>query len=76
MDRCCAQSFVNKGFREGFKLAVFGDRHTCEACGQIYVLERVRERAPEPGTIGQFEFVVTDTEENTVAHYTWQPLTH
>jgi hypothetical protein len=34
----------------------------------------VQNRAPEPGAIGPFEFVVTTGD--TVAHYTWQPLTH
>lgn len=68
-------SFVEKGFREGFKLAAFGDRHACETCGQVYVLEQVRERAPLlPDTIGPYEFEVTTGD--TVAHYTWRPLTH
>lgn len=74
MDRCCVQSFVDKGFREGFKLAMFGDRHRCETCGQVYELKQVEERAPPPGTIGPYEFVVT--EKNTVIHYTWQPVIH
>lgn len=76
MDRCCVESFVNKGFREGFKLAVFGDRHTCETCRQVYELKRVqeRERLPPAGTIGPFEFVVS--EPDSVLHYTWQPVTH
>lgn len=72
MDRCCMQSFVAKGLREGFKLAAFGDRHTCEACGMVYVLQRVRERWPSK--IGPCEFVVTDREGPV--HYTWEPITH
>lgn len=74
MDRCCVQSFVDKGFRDGFKLAAFGDRHQCETCGQVYVLQRVHEQAPASGAIGPYEFVVTNPD--SVVHYTWQPITH
>jgi hypothetical protein len=72
MDQCCMQSFVSKGFRDGFKLAAFGDRHTCETCGMVYMLQRVRERWPN--AIGPSEFVVTD--KDGPVHYTWQPVTH
>lgn len=66
------QSFVSKGFREGFKLANFGDRHTCETCGQVFVLKEMKDR--EPGVVGPNEFVVSD--KDSVIHYTWQPVTH
>jgi hypothetical protein len=72
MDRCCMHSFVTKGFREGFKLANFGDRHRCETCGQVYVLERADEK--RNGVIGPNEFEVTDG--GRTVHYTWQPLRH
>jgi hypothetical protein len=70
------QSFVAKGFREGFKLAAFGEKHTCEGCGQVYVLQRAepREHSSAPSAIGPNEFEVTDPEG--VVHYTWQPLMH
>lgn len=47
MDDCCVRSFVDKGFREGFKLAVFGARHTCPTCGQVFELRR-RPEADTP----------------------------
>lgn len=70
------QSFVAKGFREGFRLAAFGDKHTCELCGQVYVLERVeaRERSAAPSAIGPNEFETHGP--NGIVHYTWQPLKH
>jgi hypothetical protein len=77
MDRCCMQSFVRKGFREGFKLANFGDRYTCETCGQVFVLQRVEERersAESMSAIGPNEFEVVSPD--AVIHYTWEPLKH
>ena len=43
MDDCCVRSFVEKGFREGFKLSPPHERHTCVTCGQVFELKRAPE---------------------------------
>jgi hypothetical protein len=69
------QAFVAKGFREGFKLANFGDRFTCGTCGQVFVLQRMEERPlGDGGDIGPNEFELHSPKG--IVHYTWQPLKH
>lgn len=36
MKPCCIESFVNKGLREHFRLAVENEGHTCEVCHTVW----------------------------------------
>lgn len=39
MPDCCMASFVATGFASGFRAGERGERHTCPACGRVYVLK-------------------------------------
>ena len=43
MDDCCLRAFVDKGFREHFRLGDPGDRFRCPTCGQVYEMTRAPE---------------------------------
>jgi hypothetical protein len=40
MDDCCVKSFVDWGFRTGFRTGDEGEQHTCKTCGQVFELKR------------------------------------
>lgn len=52
MPPCCVHSFVEKGFRENFRLATAGQTHRCETCGRHYILD------PTWREIGTWDFYI------------------